>query len=117
MKARRMSTKRRLAIFEAAKGVCHLCGGKIDGTREAWDADHVIPLEISGDDSDGNLRPAHAKCHRAKTSGEDAPRIAKAKRVEAKHKGAKKPKGGIPYRKFDGTPVWPGRDRQAREGR
>lgn len=105
MSRRRMSTTRRVRIFEAAGGVCHICGGKIDATRERWDADHVIPLELSGDDSDDNLRPAHERCHRAKTSTEDVPRIAKAKRVRAKHLGAAKPKRKISYRKFNGEAV------------
>ena len=95
MSRRRMSTTRRLRIFQAAKGICHLCDGKIDGTREAWDADHVIPLEISGDDSDDNLRPAHERCHSIKTGSKDIPVIAKAKRVEAKHIGAKKSKATL----------------------
>lgn len=96
MSRRNMSTTRRRRIFLAANGICHICGSKIDGTRERWDADHVIPLEISGDDTDENLRPAHEKCHRRKTSTEDIPTIAKCKRVAAKHNGAHKPKGTIP---------------------
>lgn len=90
---RRMSTTRRLSIFNAAGGVCHLCGEKIDGTRERWDADHVVPYALTRDDSDDNLRPAHERCHRgagSKTS-EDVRVIAKAKRVEARHVGAKAP--------------------------
>lgn len=112
MSRRRMSTTRRARIFAAANGVCHICGEQIDGTRERWDADHVIPLEISGDDSDENLRPAHERCHRAKTAKEDAPAIAKCKRVAAKHNGSSKPKGTLPgsrnskwKRKVDGTVV------------
>jgi len=93
---RRMSPTRRARIFQAHGGVCHICGQVIDGTRERWDADHVIALEISGDDSDENLRPAHEACHRAKTSMEDAPTIAKAKRVQRKHFGAHRPKATIP---------------------
>lgn len=112
MSRRHMNTTRRAKIFKAADGVCHICGEKIDGTRERWDADHVIPLEISGDDSDDNLRPAHERCHRAKTSKEDVPTIAKCKRVAAKHNGSHKPKGTLPgskgskwKRKVDGTVV------------
>lgn len=88
---RRMSATRRLRIFQAANGICHLCGQKIDGVRERWDADHVVPYALTRDDSDDNLRPAHERCHRgrdSKTSG-DVKVIAKAKRVEAKHRGAK----------------------------
>ncbi|MBN2759496.1 MAG: HNH endonuclease [Rhodobacteraceae bacterium] len=104
---RRMSPTRRARIFEAHNGICHICGQQIDGTKERWDADHVIALEISGDDTDANLAPAHEKCHRAKTSTEDVPRIAKAKRVQRKHQGAHRPRQKIPYRRFDGTPVYP----------
>lgn len=112
MTRRRMSTTRRARIFQAANGVCHICGEQIDGTRERWDADHVIPLEISGDDSDENLRPAHERCHRAKTAKVDAPAIAKCRRVAAKHSGAHKTKSTFPgsrgskwKRKIDGTVV------------
>lgn len=107
MTRRRMSTTRRARIFAAHNGVCHICKATIDGTRERWDADHVIPLQMSGDDSDDNLAPAHERCHRDKTAGKDIPQIAKAKRVYAKHIGAVKAKKKMPYRKFDGTPVWP----------
>ena len=106
---RRMSTSRRARIFTAAKGICHLCGSAIDGTREPWEAEHVIALEISGDDSDDNLRPAHVACHKAKTK-DDAGRIAKAKRVAAKHVGAFRPRNPLPggrqskwRKRMDGT--------------
>ena len=89
---RRMSTSRRARIFDTHGGICHICGGKIQ-VGEAWDADHVIPQALTGDDSDDNLRPAHAACHRgveSKTS-DDVRVIAKAKRVHARHIGAKAP--------------------------
>ena len=103
---RRMSPTRRARIFEAAEGICHICEMEIDGVKEPWDVEHVIPLAISGDDSDDNLRPAHRACHKPKTR-DDAKTIAKAKRVHRKHTGAHKPKRKMPYRRFDGTPVWP----------
>lgn len=108
---RRMSTTRRAAIFAAHDGVCHLCGEKIDGTREKWDAEHIVPYALTRDDSDENLAPAHVSCHRKKTP-EDQTRIAKAKRVAAKHQGAHRPKAVLPgsraskwKRKIDGTVV------------
>lgn len=110
MTRRRMTPKRRAEIFAAHDGLCHICEGKIDGAREGWEVEHVIPLEISRDDSDANLAPAHTTCHRAKTKA-DARDIAKARRVNQKHHGARKKKGGIPYRRFDGTPVYPDRQR------
>ena len=106
---RRMSTSRRARIFAAANGVCHICETVIDGTREPWEVEHVIALEISGDDSDDNLRPAHVACHKAKTR-EDAGRIAKAKRVAAKHTGAFRTRSPLPggrqsmwRKRMDGT--------------
>lgn len=109
---RRMSTTRRARIFAAHDGICHICGERIDGTRERWDADHIIALEISRDDSDDNLAPAHEVCHRSKTSTQDIPQIAKAKRVGAKHNGSFRPRSEIPgsrssrwKRKIDGTTV------------
>jgi 5-methylcytosine-specific restriction protein A len=81
-----MSQKRRAAIFSAHNGVCYLCGGKIQA-GEGWDAEHVIAWEISSDDSDDNLRPAHRRCHAPKTA-KDAAVIAKLKRMKAKHEGS-----------------------------
>jgi 5-methylcytosine-specific restriction protein A len=92
---RRMSPTRRARIFSAHDGKCHICGGQIDGTRERWDVEHIIPLEISRDDDDNNLAPAHVSCHKAKTK-QDAADIAKCKRVERKHNGAHRARSIIP---------------------
>ena len=92
---RRMSTTRRARIFEAHGGRCHICGERIDGTRERWDVEHVVPYALTRDDSDDNLAPAHIACHREKTR-EDVARIAKAKRVKAKHEGAWQPRSILP---------------------
>lgn len=108
---RHIGPRERLEIFTRAGGTCHICGGRIDGTRDRWDVEHVIPLALGGNEDKGsdNLQPAHAKCHARKTP-EDAGRIAKAKRVEARHRGAKKPRSIIPgskasrwKRRLDGT--------------
>ena len=88
MTKRSMSTRRRLRLFQDHGGICDYCGARIDGAREEWDIDHIIPLEISGDDDDDNLRPVHRKCHRLKTK-RDRKDIAKSQRVYAKHTGAK----------------------------
>ena len=98
-KRRRRTAKQRLALLHAHNSVCHLCGGQIQA-GEKWEVEHVIPLEIYGDDSgDENCRPAHAKCHKAKTV-QDAADIAKAKRREIKHAGASAPKQKIKSRPF-----------------
>lgn len=88
MTARRsLTSKERLRLFALHHGLCHLCGGRI-GVGEAWEVEHVIPLAMGGEDDDANRKPAHVKCHRAKTT-DDAGNIAKAKRREAKHMGAR----------------------------
>lgn len=86
MKRRTWTAKRKLAVFEAHGGCCHICGGKIH-VGEPWDLEHQIPLALGGDDDESNVAPAHVKCHRAKTS-QDVAQIAKANRVRAKHFGA-----------------------------
>jgi 5-methylcytosine-specific restriction endonuclease McrA len=107
---RSMTPLRRARIFEAAGGVCHICRLRI-AVGEPWEAEHIVALEISGDDSDANIAPAHVACHRAKTA-EDAGRIAKARRVHAKHIGAYRAKATLPgsraskwKRRVDGTVV------------
>lgn len=113
MTRRRLSTKARAAIFAAANGICHICGTAIQAT-EAWDADHLVPLALGGEDSPENMRPAHAKCHRgagSKTS-DDVAKIAKAKRNEARHKGFARPKqaiksAGFPKRERTPKPKMP----------
>lgn len=91
MKRRKRTTADRVRLFNARNGICYLCHGRIQ-VGDTWELEHVIPLEISGDDSDDNLELAHVKCHRDKTRI-DAGDIARAKRREAKHLGAGKPKG------------------------
>ncbi len=83
----RRTLLQRLAIFEAHGGRCHICGERIDGPRERWDVEHVIPLALGGEDEDGNVAPAHVACHARKTT-QDRRDIAKANRVRAKHQGA-----------------------------
>jgi 5-methylcytosine-specific restriction endonuclease McrA len=89
-----MSPQRRLKIFEQHKGLCCLCGGKIDGTKEAWIVEHIRALGLDGEDKDENCGPAHETCRRIKDK-DDVARISKAKRVKARHVGARVPKGQI----------------------
>lgn len=62
---------------------------------EGWDVEHMIPLAMGGEDDPQNWAPAHRKCHRGKTS-EDVSNIAKAKRREARHLGARISKSPLP---------------------
>lgn len=95
---RSLSTRDRARIFADHGGVCCLCGGKIDGTKERWIAEHIRPLGLLGEDGGDNLKPAHEACARSKTYGKegDLATIAKAKRREAIHTGAKLKGKGFP---------------------
>lgn len=95
MARRRISTRERARIFAAHEGRCHLCEQPIQA-GEGWDVSHDRPLALLGEDGGENLKPAHRKCHQAHTAAVDAPAIAKAKRIEAAHRGFKKPAGAIP---------------------
>jgi 5-methylcytosine-specific restriction endonuclease McrA len=85
-----MSQSRRLRIWEAHSGICCLCEQKIDGTRDKWIVEHKRALGLGGADDDANCAPAHETCRRLKDR-QDVPAIAKAKRMKARHVGAKGP--------------------------
>ncbi len=87
----RLSARDNAKLFHEHKGICHLCGLKIEAGQK-WERSHPIPLAVGGDDTWDNWAPAHAKCHRVHTSTVDAPLIAKVRRIHQKHIGAK-PKG------------------------
>lgn len=97
-KRKPMTPRMRLKVWEAHKGICALCGGKIDGVRERWIVEHLRALELGGEDTEANMAPAHEACAIAKTSGKngDHARAAKAKRVKTKHLGMKKSKNPLP---------------------
>lgn len=103
MPRRRFSRKDRERILNAARGCCHICGGLIEAAT-GFEIEHVIPYALTQDDSDGNLKPAHVKCHREKTHKEDRPRISKAERQRAKFLGTwPKSRAKIQSRGFDET--------------
>lgn len=95
-----ISAKERAHLFQLHGGICHICKGKIQ-VGEAWEVEHVIPWEISRDDSDKNRKPAHEKCHREQKTPKDRKDIAKVKRQEAKHRGYRKAKRPFPGSKRD----------------
>ena len=109
---KRRTGEHREAICRTRGWMCHICGLPVDPVHERWELDHIIPLAAGGTDGDDNLAPAHSKCHLEKTL-KDVERIAKAKRVRAKHLGTKTPtRNPMPCgrrskwkRRFDGTVV------------
>lgn len=85
---RSLSRTLRARVFDAANGLCHICGGKITAS-DAWDVEHRLPLALGGADDETNMSPAHKVCHRAK-SADDIGRIRKADRQKAVLLGTKK---------------------------
>lgn len=86
MSRKTFSRKERVRIFDLNRGSCHLCGQKIK-VGDAWDLEHLVPWELTRDDSDENVKPAHKSCHKVKTA-EDVAGIRKADRIRAKNIGA-----------------------------
>ena len=107
---RSLSKLARIRIFDSADGICHICKTKIH-TGEAWQADHILPLALGGEDNEKNMAPAHDRCHGQKTAS-DIGKIRKGDRQRAKHLGIKKKSKPIPgsknscwKKKIDGTVV------------
>ncbi len=74
---------------------CDLCGLPCD----KWQIDHIRADGLLGEPTFENSRLLCLPCHAEKTK-DDVARIAKAKRVEAKHLGAVVPKQKIKSRGF-----------------
>jgi 5-methylcytosine-specific restriction enzyme A len=85
---RSWSTTVRKRVLKRFGNECQMCRREID--VKGFDLDHHIPLAIGGEDVEENLRPLCTPCHRLKTKG-DLSDVAKAKRREAAHLGAKAP--------------------------
>ena len=93
-----LSRNQRVKLFFERKGLCCVCEGKI-AVGTLWIDEHIIPLAKGGGNEWDNRGCAHVKCAKDKTK-KDMGDIAKAKRIEAKHIGAVKPKGKIKSRGF-----------------
>lgn len=78
--------KERARLFTLHDGRCHICQHKI-AVGEKWELEHIIPYELTHDESDDNVKPAHVHCHKIKTA-KDVSGIRKAQRIAAKHIGA-----------------------------
>ena len=61
----------KVRLFDRHKGLCHVCGLRIDASRgERWEVEHKTPIWLGGADDETNMAPAHVRCHREKTSKE-----------------------------------------------
>lgn len=105
-----LTDKQRLQMFLDAKGICEICGHRIDGVHEMWD-EHMVPLWAGGSNEKWNRKPVHVKCAKAKTTKEATER-AKGRRFAEFHFGARRPKQIMPgsrrhhlKKKLDGSVV------------
>jgi 5-methylcytosine-specific restriction endonuclease McrA len=122
MQRRRLTRAQKVLIFDAARGLCHICQTKIFvECGERWEVEHVKPLWLGGSDTFDNLAPAHIRCHRGKT-GDEASNRAKSDRLRALHRGIKsvqwrplpgtyasgikRPLAGGAYWRDSGKPLW-----------
>ena len=71
--------------------LCHICKSPIDVEFSTWEAEHVVPHALGGQDTTDNLAPVHWRCHLPKTKN-DVRMIAKGKRVRDKRLGLKRSK-------------------------
>lgn len=111
MKRKSWSRVARIRIWDRHRGICVLCDNPIDTHyHKPWTLEHIKPLWLGGADDETNLAPAHYDCAIEKTCGE-APVKAKTDRQRAKHLGIKKRRSIKGWKRFDGTPVYAGRDR------
>ena len=79
----------KVAAFERADGHCEACKAPLRVGKTHYD--HVIPDALGGSPTIENCAVLCASCHSAKTTRQDVPSIARAKRLQAKHVGAKGP--------------------------
>ena len=97
----------RVARFKMCGGMCEGCGAKLFPPKLAYDHDN--PDGLTGEPTLTNCRVVCLPCHKTKTAKDQAD-IARAKRREARHLGAKRSSRPIaggrnsPWkRKLDGT--------------
>lgn len=101
--------KVKIAAFERANGRCERCTAKVGVGNVEYD--HGIPCGLGGAASDANCIVLCKTCHRSKTSKDDVPRIAKAKRQQRYAAGIKKPRTITRWKRFGGTIVYADRQR------
>lgn len=92
-----------------ADGQCENCTRRL--AVGDFHFDHRIPDALGGEPTLANCQVLCKACHTVKTSESDAPNISKAKRRERARFGIRKPRTITRWRRFDGTPVFAGRDR------
>lgn len=83
---RRLTRAQKQMILDQQEWKCAITAEPLIPGTTAIEYDHIIPLAMGGRDEVDNLQAVLKSAHREKTS-EDVAKIAKAKRVKAKHTG------------------------------
>jgi len=84
-----LTAKQRHKMFIDRSGKCCVCGGKVDGVKDRWIDEHLVPLADGGTNDLDNRGIAHETCARSKTSKEATDR-AKHRSAAQRHFGAKR---------------------------
>lgn len=92
-----------------ANGQCECCTRRL--MTGDYHYDHIIPDALGGEPLLGNCQVLCRSCHSVKTTKEDVPRIAKAKRNFKKAKDIHKPRTITRWRRFDGSIREAGKER------
>jgi 5-methylcytosine-specific restriction endonuclease McrA len=95
---RAVSKAQRKAVIDRQGGVCK----RSYCDAPAVDVDHVLPLWSGGTNANDNLEALCVDCHKQKTAAEAKAR-AKAKRIEARENGTRRPRKPIANR----VNAWP----------
>ena len=90
--ARKPLTRRQsLQLMLDQNGRCGCgCGVKLDPMGEGVIDEHLTALELKGPNDLSNRSLYRKPCAKAKTSGKDAPAIAKVKRITARETGTRR---------------------------
>ena len=83
------SNKIKAAAAMRASGACEGCGRRL--LTGDFHYDHIVPDALDGKPTLDNCAVLCRSCHKLKTTVEDVPRIAKAKRNFNKARGIRKP--------------------------
>ena len=103
------SAKVKAAAAMRANGQCEECTRQL--LTGDFHYDHEIPDALGGSSDLSNCRVLCRSCHSDKTTGEDIPRISKAKRNYRSSHGIKKDRTIRAWRRFDGSIVYADRKR------
>lgn len=100
MSRREFTAAVKVAAFNRAKGHCEKCGARLYVGK--FHFDHDNPDGLTGEPTLDNCVVLCVACHSTKTRTVDIPNIARAKRREAKHLGAKRSSRPMPGSKASG---------------